>query len=101
MATVQKSTKINFYKFVATKDVSPSAKGADEGTVATVKVLNKNTEALNNIGSVLNGIAKIAQDLKKVMLMQLDAQQRKNAGTFDAQYTKTKKRKRVDLLLVL
>ncbi|AGH06911.1 hypothetical protein SWUG_00002 [Synechococcus phage S-RIM2 R9_2006] len=100
MATVQKSTKINFYKFVATKDVSPSAKGVDEGTVATVKVLNKNTEALNNIGSVLNGIAKIAQDLKKVMLMQVDAQQRKNV-TFDAQYTKTKKRKRVDLLLVL
>ncbi|AOO00318.1 hypothetical protein RW020113_013 [Synechococcus phage S-RIM2] len=94
MATVQKSTKINFYKFVATKDVSPSAKGADEGTVATVKVLNKNTEALNNIGSVLNGIAKIAQDLKKVMLMQLDAQQRKNVGTFDAQYTKTKKEKK-------
>lgn len=94
MATVQKSTKINFYKFVATKDVSPSAKGADEGTVATVKVLNKNTEALNNIGSVLNGIAKIAQDLKKVMLMQVDAQQKKNAGTFDAQYTKTKKEKK-------
>jgi hypothetical protein len=90
MATVQKSTKINFYKFVAIKDVSSSVKGVDAGSVQTAQAINSNTKALNNIGNVLNGIAKVAQDLKQVMLGQLDARQRSNK-TFQAQYTTPQK----------
>ena len=94
MATVQKSTKINFYKFVAVKSPSSSVKGVNAASLETAEALNSNTKALNNIGSVLNGIALVAQDLKKVMLGQLDAQQRNNQ-TFQAQYTKPQKEKKM------
>lgn len=94
MATVQKSTKINFYKFVAVKSPSSSVKGVDAASLETAQALNSNTKALNNIGGVLNGIALVAQDLKNVMLGQLDARQRSNQ-TFKAQYTKPQKEKKM------
>ena len=94
MATVQKSTKINFYKFVAVKSPSSSVKGVNAASLETAQALNSNTKALNNIGGVLNGIALVAQDLKKVMLGQLDARQRSNK-TFEAQYTKPQKQKKM------
>ncbi|WDS61015.1 hypothetical protein SBM1_00143 [Synechococcus phage S-BM1] len=94
MATVQKSTKINFYKFVAIKDVSPSVKGVDAASLETAQAINTNTKALNNIGNVLNGVAKVSQDLKQVMLGQLTERQRRNT-TFEAQYTKPQKEKKM------
>ena len=94
MATVQKSTKINFYKFVAVKSPSSSVKGVDAASIETAEAINNSTKAVNNIGGVLNGIALIAQDLKQVMLGELDAQKKKNK-TFEAQYTKPQKQKKM------
>ena len=52
MATIQKSTKINFYKFVQVKEPSSSAVRSDD-TVLLTKTLNKNIEATNRLGSTL------------------------------------------------
>ena len=88
MATIQKSTKINFYKFVQVKDPS----GGD-GANASVKAINKNTTAVNNLGTTLNSVAGILKSLKATQLAQLKqevSQQKK----FDAQFTKVKKQKK-------
>ena len=87
MATIQKSTKINFYKFVQVKD--PSAKSV-EGEV--VKSLNMNTGAINNLGATVNSIAKIANDFKRIQLQRLELA-KKNQKDFEANYTKTQKKK--------
>jgi len=88
MATIQKSTKINFYKFVQVKDSS------GEGSAnASVKATNKNTTAVNNLGGTVNSIAGILKSLKDTQLAQLNrelSQQKK----FDAQFTKVKKQKK-------
>ena len=52
MATVKKGSKINFYKFVDTKDVS----GKTEDAVVARSIYS-NTEAVNNLGETINGIA--------------------------------------------
>ena len=85
MATIQKSTKINFYKFVQVKDPS----GGD-GANASVKAIHKNTIAVNNLGETVNSIGKILGDLKKIQLARLDASN-PNRKEFDAQFTKVKK----------
>ena len=89
MATIQKSSKINFYKFVQVKD--PTGGGATvEG--ATVKSINMNTVAINNLGATVNSIAKITQDFKRIQLQRLELA-RKNQKDFEATYTKTQKKK--------
>ncbi len=88
MATIQKSTKINFYKFVQVKDPS----GGD-GANASVKAIHKNTIAVNNLGATVNSIGKILGDLKKIQLARLDASTATRKD-FDAQYTKAKKQKK-------
>ena len=47
MATVKKGSKINFYKFVDTKDVS----GKTEDAVVARSIYS-NTEAVNNLGEL-------------------------------------------------
>ena len=89
MATIQKSTKINFYKFVQVKEPTGGAKSV-EG--ATVKSLNMNTVAINNLGATVNSIGKIANDFKKIQLQRLELA-RKNQKDFEANYTKTQKKK--------
>ena len=69
MATIQKSTKINFYKFVQVKDPTGGSKSV-EGEV--VKSLNMNTGAVNNLGATVNSIAKIANDFKRIQLQRLE-----------------------------
>ena len=86
MATVQKSTKINFYKFVAVKEPSSSVAAKSGANIETVRAINTNTKAINGIGETLNGITKVLDDLKKVQLAALTAEQRKNVS-FKAQYT--------------
>ena len=89
MATIQKSTKINFYKFVQVKDPTGGAKSV-EGEI--VKSLNMNTGAVNNLGATVNSIAKIANDFKRIQLQRLELV-KKNQKDFEANYTKTQKKK--------
>ena len=89
MATIQKSTKINFYKFVQVKDPTGGSKSV-EGEV--VKSLNMNTGAVNNLGATVNSIAKIANDFKRIQLQRLELA-KKNQKDFEANYTKTQKKK--------
>ena len=46
MATIKKTTKINFYKFVQVKEPTGTS---PQGNL--VKSINKNTVAVNNIGA--------------------------------------------------
>ena len=89
MATVQKSSKINFYKFVQVKAPSGSM-SANKDQVALTSAINSNVKATNNLGSTLNSIANVLTDFKKIQLAQLDIDQ-KNRVKFQAEYTKTKK----------
>jgi len=89
MATIKKSSKINFYKFVQVKEPTGGAKSV-EGAV--VKSLNMNTGAVNNLGATVNSIGKIAQDFKKIQLARLELAT-KNQKDFEATYTKTQKKK--------
>jgi hypothetical protein len=89
MATIQKSTKINFYKFVGVKQ-SPASTANNAEQVALSNSLNNNTRAINNLGATLNSIAKIVTSLKSAALLELEAS-KKNAPKFEAQYFKKKK----------
>ena len=92
MATIQKSTKINFYKFVQVKEPSSSTVESND-TVVLAKTINKNVEATNNLGSTLNSFAKVLSSIKAAQLAMLDAAQRKKVE-FKANYTTVKKKKK-------
>ena len=64
--TISKSTKINMYKFVNTNSDS----GGDVDPVA--KSLNVQTQALNNMGRTINGIASTVVALKNIALHRLN-----------------------------
>ena len=91
MAAVKKSTKLNFYKFVAIKEPSGSADGE---TKALAVATNNNTEAINNIGNVLNGFIKGIDNLNKIEFENLK-EQKKNKTKFKAEYNTRKKGKGV------
>ena len=88
MATIKKTTKINFYKFVQVKEPTGTS---PQGNL--VKSINKNTVAVNNIGATLNSVANILSDVKKAQLAQLDASNA-TRKQFDAEYTKVQKQKK-------
>ena len=79
MATVSKSSKINFYKFVQVKKPSNDAKSA--GDIQLTNALNTNTKALNNLGATVNSLSKVLVDLKKIAIIDLEREQ-KNQKTF-------------------
>jgi len=93
MATVSKSSKINFYKFVQVKEPSATITKKAGGNADLTKALNQNTLAINRIGLTLNSIASIAVDLKKVALSQLKATQATSGSSFTAQYNTPKEKK--------
>ena len=66
MATIKKSSKINFYKFVQVKVPTASAK-----TKMELKPHITNTVAINNLGATINSIAVIVKDFKKIQLEKL------------------------------
>ena len=69
MATVQKNSKINFYKFVQVKDPSGSLDPeVTKSDTALAKSINTNTQAINNLGDTVNSLGKVLVDLKKVSL---------------------------------
>jgi len=94
MATVQKSSKINFYKFVQVKDPSGSLDPeVTKSDIALAKSINTNTRAINNLGNTVNSFAKVLVDLKKVSLGNLEAQQSQKTK-FKAEYNKPQKQKK-------
>ncbi|AOO10388.1 hypothetical protein RW03080701_012 [Synechococcus phage S-RIM8] len=82
---VSKSSKINFYKFVQVKEPTTGrGPGAvQEGKIA--KALNSNTKAINNLGATVNSLAKVLTDLKKVAIIDLEREQKKQSS-FKAKY---------------
>ena len=64
MATIQKSTKINFYKFVGVKSASVSSVLNPE-TAELTNSINTNTQAVNNLGATLNSIASYCCKFEK------------------------------------
>jgi len=90
MATVQKTSKINFYKFVQVKEPSSAAiKGNPSAGVATS--INASTKAINNLGTTLNSIVRILEGLKSVAIGQLEAEKLKTKS-FKATYTTPQKK---------
>lgn len=89
-AAVQKSSKINFYKFVNVKEPPSDLEKKNPGEYATTVSINKSTEAINNLGATINGMAGIVADLKKVELERLE-DLNKNKPKMDPKYGKTKK----------
>lgn len=90
-ATVSKSSKINFYKFVQVKDPS-SASAKKPGAAQENKIalaLNSNTRAVNNLGATVNSLAKVLTDLKKVAIIDLEREQ-KRQSSFTAKFAKEK-----------
>jgi len=90
-ASVQKSSKINFYKFVNVKEPSSSLEEKDPAAYSTTVSLNKSTEAINNLGATINGMAGIVADLKKVEVERLEELNKNQKPKMDPKYGKTKK----------
>jgi hypothetical protein len=68
MATVVKrAAKINFYKFVPLTKIptAPRNDKAAQRDIALQTGINKNTQALNNIGATLNSLGKIFAEFKE------------------------------------
>ena len=85
MATIQKSTKINFTKFVGVKSASVSS-AVNPETAELTNSINTNTQAVNNLGATLNSIAAaIAASLKSIQLLELEAE-KKSAPKFEPKY---------------
>ena len=93
MATVAKSSKINFYKFVQVKQPSATAVKNSGANLQLTKALNNNTIAINRLGSTLNSLASVAVDLKKIALAQYQKSLIRGK-TFEASYTTPQKRQK-------
>jgi len=93
MATVTKSSKINFYKFVQVKEPSGVKK-----EVEITKSLNNNTRAINNLGLTVNSLGKVLTDLKKIAIIDLEREQ-KNTKNFKAVFASEKAKKKTGSFL--
>ena len=82
MANIQKTSKINMYRFVNVNDDS----GADVDPVA--KSINTQTMAINNMGKTINGIAATVVTLKNIALHNLQEEERRLKTKFKPKYTK-------------
>ena len=91
MATVSKSNKINFYKFVQVKEPGGQVKQSKDAEIT--RALNSNTKAVNNLGLTVNSLAKVLTDLKKVAIIDLEREQ-KQQKTFKAKFANEKAAKR-------
>ena len=81
MASIQKSSKINMYKFVNTDDQAASAD-------PVAKSINVQTQALNNMGRTINGIAQTVVTLKNIALHRLKQEEKEAREKFKPKYTK-------------
>ena len=62
-------SKINLYKFVSTTGIA-AATGADKTEKATVSLQEKNVEAINQLGSVVNGISASILKIEAIEITQ-------------------------------
>tara|TARA_B100000287_G_scaffold434679_1_gene499864 strand:+ start:7559 stop:10441 length:2883 start_codon:yes stop_codon:yes gene_type:complete len=92
MASIQKSSKINMYKFVNTDD-----QGASADPVA--KSINVQTQALNNMGRTINGIAQTVVTLKNIALHRLKQEEKEAREKFKPKYTKQRQNPFKSLML--
>ncbi len=78
MATISKTSKINFYKFVNVEKVSVDAndtKNEPKRRAKLVKSINNNTQAVI-IWCYLNSIAGMVAGLKSAMIGRLELQEK-------------------------
>ena len=99
MATVSKTSKINFYKFVQVKETS-GGKVEQNQNASITKSLNSNTRAVNNLGATVNSLAKVLTDLKKVAIIDLEREQ-KNQKKLYAKFAREKEKKGLGHSLVI
>jgi len=92
MASIQKSSKINMYKFVNTDDQSASAD-------PIAKSINVQTQALNNMGRTINGIAQTVVTLKNIALHRLQQEEKQAREKFKPKYTKQRQNPFKSLML--
>ena len=88
MATIQKSSKLDFYKFVKVKQPG----GSKSSDLNVAKAINKNTIAINNIGATLNSFGKAIADIKKSTIAAYELEE-KNKKKFEAEYNKGEKQR--------
>ena len=82
-------TKINLYKFVSTTGIA-AASDAEPKEKATVAVQEKQVEAINQLGGVVNGIAASLIKIEEIELARARALAKK-AREFKPDYTTPKK----------
>tara|TARA_B100001094_G_scaffold198196_1_gene192304 strand:- start:6667 stop:9246 length:2580 start_codon:yes stop_codon:yes gene_type:complete len=82
--TVKKNSKINLYKFVNAKSTASSSDSPEVQKIA--EGMSQTTSAMNNLGLVVNGIAKVVTDLKKIQYSKLNAEQKKRLKAFKPSY---------------
>ena len=95
MATVQKGSKINFYKMVNVKPVTTSEAKTAGNEQETTKAIQNQTVAINNVGGTLNSFAKVLTDLKKVAIIDLEREQERNKKNFKAKFAEEKGKRKV------
>ena len=79
--TIQKGSKINFYKFVQVKETGKASNVSS--------AINRNTDGINNIGETVNGIAKSVKRINDIQVKRLELLQDENRKKFKPQYAKT------------
>ena len=95
MATVQKGSKINFYKMVSVKPVATSEMKTAGNEQETTTAIQNQTVAINNLGGTLNSFAKVLTDLKKVAIIDLEREQERNKKNFKAKFAEEKGTRKV------
>ena len=98
MATIQKGSKINFYKFV-------DPQGGTSGGVNTksreskrqqqlTTTIKLQTTAINNLGSTVNSLGKVVGEIKRSQLSLLEAERQRAKNTFKPVFYKPQKIKK-------
>ena len=93
MAAVKKSAKINFYKFVSPKKMKVDAKGS----AVLQEGINKNTQALNNIGATLNSLAKVMTEFRDAQAKLVESLTAQQKVAFKPSYTQPTGGPKMDL----
>lgn len=96
---IKKNSKINFYKFVNAK---PKTSSTDSPEVQKItESMGQTTSAMNGLGLVVNGIAKVVIDLKNIQYQKLNEEQKKRLKAFKPSYGDPKTRPFKKMLLAV
>ena len=97
--TVKKNSKINLYKFVNAKSTASSSDSPEVQKIA--EGMSHTTSAMNGLGLVVNGIAKVVLDLKKIQYTKLNDAQKARLKSFKPSYGDPKVRPFKKMLLAV